>query len=1286
MAVTTHSFKYKPTTAPSGTEDRVLACSHTTDDCHCVINASGQIGYYVSGVFTQMGTATVSLNEQYAFIIEHDTSGNGCIYLNGQKIGCATNFPTTAINQIGNFKTELKPETGRKPKVGLKPRAVSNIYTRPCCGVIDEYARFNRALSASEVVDLSQSGTLSKVYTLADYKIALMADDGIIATTEKPRYKENWRSIWDADQRTSALPTAIASITVNGSYKSLAIAANDAGIWTPTTNGTPAYDYYQSVESWRQMFFVSSGGGTGFLLTANLAGDTDISEMSPTLEARQSALMFAEDALRSAVMIKRQLTAVANANAYTNELEDAIRQQTDHAIVFTTSASDPSTGWTAEEKLIHKGDYWRVNTSSAWKTWTGTTWGTVNDAQAQAAANLAASAASTAQTTANAKRRVFTATPTSPYDVGDLWVAGTSGDIKKCKTARSTGSYLASEWELASKYTDDTTANTKSRTFIQTTAPSSGMQAGDYWLDSDDNYKPYVYKDSAWSVDYAMQSAINAQNTADKKTTLWATLAVANSGGAVAGDMFMDSSLIYRCLTSAPNITVANSTRITSKNFGNLSSAPTGAIANDRYYNTSSLTWYRYTGSAWTADGTALNNVAVTYAPKYLGRYHHAHPASYNNGDWWLVYSTYADSITYAKTRGFWYSNNGTPTLITTLPLEAQRKYRSAGLEDVLYASNNGFALTSTGVYDPVTIYGVSTMEFLATNQAFIAKLMVQEMQFQNSISSVESGDFTIGDNRVYMGKDSSDVFSLLFQSLVGKAGTEKFWANVFRLYGSPTNALLELKGDSYADGGSFSGYSSIWSNYRPPLDLSFPTHIQYTYITRTATMGVAYVPLWGLTIVRLNYTGNLRLFVSTDDGNTYPLNPDRTITVPTDIMVTCAKNYGNFLYVGTTGGLYMVSSNVAVGSSTVTSKTSTISSEIISIQEFDGRLLISSASGTYTMPINATTSTTPTLLNSSFVSCAVDADDSTNAWFTYGHVKNEGSMSTGSYVYKYSGSTYSSIYIPGKTVNLLGGGTIAASTVTGIAVANNVVFMILYTQDSPSQQFQLRLVKSTDDCSTLQEIAPPAVTGGLLFSILTCHNGILVLRATYGQTFISTDMGASWTKLNNNTQLLAECRASFPMYTVTSGARRMYIACPNEADGYTYYWTQDQRLGASGVISKTARADIDHVNRLWDGRYFPSYASIDEVSPKKYFMFPAGTTHATIYNALVPYRRSSGGGELACIGTYNNQVCDTIYTGVTNEFKFALGAAVQTGGTRLIITNTGTALSARLVFEILVS
>lgn len=458
MAVKTYSFRYRPTTAPSGTEDRVLACSHTTDACHCVINSSGQIGYYVSGSFTQLGTKTQSIDSiWHSYIVEKDDLGNGCIYVDGQKIGCATNFPIDNVNQIGNFKTELKPEVGRKPKVGLKPRGVSNIYTRPCCGDIDEIAYFDRQLSASEIVDLAQSGSLSKVYTLADYKITAMADDNIIATTEKPRYSENWRSIWDADQRTSALPTAIGSITVNGSYKSLANAANSAGIWTPSTSGTAACDYYQAVESWRQMYFVSSGGGTGFLLTSQLGVDTDISSMSPTLEARQSALMFAEDALRSAIMIKRQstaeLTAVANANAYTD-------------------------------------------------------------------------------------------------------------------------------------------------------------------------------------------------------------------------------------------------------------------------------------------------NAVIAYTPKYLGRYYQSHPDLPNNGDWWLVYGLASSPVT----RGFWYNNNGTKTLVSTLGTEAQRKYKGSGLEDVLYASNNGYALTSGGVYDPVGIYGVSTMEFLAVNQAFIQKLMVQELTLK-STGKIKSENFVPGES-----------------------------------------------------------------------------------------------------------------------------------------------------------------------------------------------------------------------------------------------------------------------------------------------------------------------------------------------------------------------------------------------------------------------------------------------------------------------------------------------------------------------------------------------------------
>lgn len=66
----------------------------------------------------------------------------------------------------------------------------------------------------------------------------------------------------------------------------------------------------------------------------------------------------------------------------------------------------------------------------------------------------------TANALADSKAKVFTSTPTTPYKIGDLWVQGTSGEIMKCKISRASGSYVASDWEKASKYTDDTKANT----------------------------------------------------------------------------------------------------------------------------------------------------------------------------------------------------------------------------------------------------------------------------------------------------------------------------------------------------------------------------------------------------------------------------------------------------------------------------------------------------------------------------------------------------------------------------------------------------------------------------------------------------------------------------------------------------------------------------------------------------------------------------------------------------------------------------------------------------------
>lgn len=42
------------------------------------------------------------------------------------------------------------------------------------------------------------------------------------------------------------------------------------------------------------------------------------------------------------------------------------------------------------------------------------------------------------------KRRNFTATPTTPYDVGDMWHDGSV--VKRCTTARASGAYVAGDW------------------------------------------------------------------------------------------------------------------------------------------------------------------------------------------------------------------------------------------------------------------------------------------------------------------------------------------------------------------------------------------------------------------------------------------------------------------------------------------------------------------------------------------------------------------------------------------------------------------------------------------------------------------------------------------------------------------------------------------------------------------------------------------------------------------------------------------------------------------------
>lgn len=158
------------------------------------------------------------------------------------------------------------------------------------------------------------------------------------------------------------------------------------------------------------------------------------------------------------------LTAYISA---TNSKLDDLQGQVDGSIMtwfyeyVPMNSNIPASDWTTTAlKNNHLGDLFYNTLTGYCYRWqvqnNAYSWNRITDVDATKA--LADAAA--AQDTANKKRRVFISTPTTPYDVGDLWAQGTSGELMRCKTAKtSSQSYAAADWEKASKYTDDTKAN-----------------------------------------------------------------------------------------------------------------------------------------------------------------------------------------------------------------------------------------------------------------------------------------------------------------------------------------------------------------------------------------------------------------------------------------------------------------------------------------------------------------------------------------------------------------------------------------------------------------------------------------------------------------------------------------------------------------------------------------------------------------------------------------------------------------------------------------------------------
>lgn len=290
------------------------------------------------------------------------------------------------------------------------------------------------------------------------------------------------------------------------------------------------------------------------------------------------------------------------------QLDGQIEQhfyQIDPSPLSTAPGSEdgvPNSGWTdSTTKENHLGDlYYNTTSGRVWRyvkiQWrpkpgyapgTFYVWQELQDSELVQAIAIANEALELGKE----KNRIFTLTPVTPYDVGDLWVQGATGDIMRCKTARESGAFTSSDWEKASKYTDDSAlknfingdfANAidtmteqidgKIETWFQTSDPSSNWttnaekakHVGDMWYNSSTKLlkcyrQTFRFVNGMGTVVYIWQTiedkkaidaydaASKAQDTADGKRRVFVAQPYPPYD---VGDLWVDGKELRRCITA----------------------------------------------------------------------------------------------------------------------------------------------------------------------------------------------------------------------------------------------------------------------------------------------------------------------------------------------------------------------------------------------------------------------------------------------------------------------------------------------------------------------------------------------------------------------------------------------------------------------------------------------------------------------------------------------------------------------------------------------------------------
>jgi hypothetical protein len=228
------------------------------------------------------------------------------------------------------------------------------------------------------------------------------------------------------------------------------------------------------------------------------------------------------------VLASRYSEAIATIQKWTNEYEtkfsnlvDEVKRQKDQSIVVwyysyePTVDNAPANTWNTDElRSEHIGDiFYDIKNNHSYR-WTGTTWIQIKDAdfnEAMKAAKAADDKAGAAGDLADSKRRIFysDATPTEPFDKGDLW-------IKRVGDKTETWVYNGTDWVKS----DDKALNDfknaineelagikgqldgKAETWYQVDDPSTdwtdkASHEGDIWYNTSNGTTNY-WNGSAW--------------------------------------------------------------------------------------------------------------------------------------------------------------------------------------------------------------------------------------------------------------------------------------------------------------------------------------------------------------------------------------------------------------------------------------------------------------------------------------------------------------------------------------------------------------------------------------------------------------------------------------------------------------------------------------------------------------------------------------------------------------------------------------------------------------------